>query len=197
MGTLSEAKPWTTRDVVGVERFLQRFWRNFVDPDSGDFLISESPADDELRGLLHRTIKSVTDDMSELRFNTSVARFFELNNALVGLDIVPGEVANAFVRLMAPIAPHVAEELWERMGQDGSVCFAEWPSYDDALAAEETVTMVVQVGGKIRDRIEVPIDISSDEAQQVALASDKIAAQLDGVPTRVIVRPPNLVNIVP
>ena len=197
MGPLSEAKPWTTRDVVGVERFLQRFWRNFVDPDSGDLLISESPADDELRGLLHRTIKSVTDDMSELRFNTSVARFFELNNALVGLDIVPGEVANAFVRLMAPIAPHVAEELWERMGQDGSVCFAEWPSYDDALAAEETVTMVVQVGGKIRDRIEVPIDISSDEAQQVALASDKIAAQLDGVPTRVIVRPPNLVNIVP
>ena len=197
MGPLSEAKPWTTRDVVGVERFLQRFWRNFVDPDSGDLLISESPADDELRGLLHRTIKSVTDDMSELRFNTSVARFFELNNALVGLDIVPGEVANAFVRLMAPIAPHIAEELWERMGQDGSVCFAEWPSYDDALAAEETVTMVVQVGGKIRDRIEVPIDISSDEAQQVALASDKIAAQLDGVPTRVIVRPPNLVNIVP
>jgi leucyl-tRNA synthetase len=197
MGPLSEAKPWTTRDVVGVERFLQRFWRNFVDPDSGDLLISASQADDELRGLLHRTIKSVTDDMSELRFNTSVARFFELNNALVGLDTIPSEVANAFVRLMAPIAPHVAEELWERMGQDGSVCFAEWPAYDEALAAEETVTMVVQVEGKIRDRIEVPLGLSSDEAQQAALASDKVAGHLDGEPTRVIVRPPNLVNIVP
>jgi len=197
MGPLSEAKPWTTRDVVGIERFLQRFWRNFVDPDTGDLLISDTPADEELRGLLHRTTKSVTDDMAELRFNTSVARFFELNNALVGLDSIPREVADVFVRLMAPIAPHIAEELWERMGGDGSVCFADWPAYDESLAAEESVTMVVQVGGKIRDRIEVPVGISSDEAQQVALASDKVAAHLDGEPTRIIVRPPNLVNIVP
>ena len=197
MGPLSEAKPWTTRDVVGIERFLQRFWRNFVDPDTGDLLISDTPADEELRGLLHRTTKSVTDDMAELRFNTSVARFFELNNALVGLDSIPREVADVFVRLMAPIAPHIAEELWERMGGDGSVCFADWPAYDESLAAEESVTMVVQVGGKIRDRIEVPVGISSDEAQQVALASDKVAGHLDGEPTRVIVRPPNLVNIVP
>jgi leucyl-tRNA synthetase len=197
MGPLSEAKPWTTRDVVGVERFLQRFWRNFVDPDTGDLLVSDSPADDELRGLLHRTTKSVTDDMSALRFNTSVARFFELNNALVGLDSIPLEVADVFVRLMAPIAPHIAEELWERMGGVGSISFAEWPAYDEALAAEETVTMVVQVGGKIRDRIEVPVGVSSDEAEQIALASDKVASHLDGEPTRVIVRPPNLVNIVP
>jgi len=197
MGPLSEAKPWTTRDVVGIERFLQRFWRNFDVPDTGDLLISDTPADEELRGLLHRTTKSVTDDMAELRFNTSVARFFELNNALVGLDSIPREVADVFVRLMAPIAPHIAEELWERMGGDGSVCFADWPAYDESLAAEESVTMVVQVGGKIRDRIEVPVGISSDEAQQVALASDKVAAHLDGEPTRIIVRPPNLVNIVP
>ena len=106
-------------------------------------------------------------------------------------------MADTFVRLLAPMAPHIAEELWERMGGVGSVCFAAWPEYDEALAAEETVTMVVQVGGKIRDRIEVPVDISEESARQAALGSEKVAAHLDGDPTRVIVRPPNLVNIVP
>jgi len=197
MGPLGDSKPWTTRDVVGVERFLQRLWRNYVDPESGELLISNEPPDENLRVLLHRTIKAVTADMTGLRFNTSVARFFELNNALVGLDSIPREVADTFIRLLAPMAPHIAEELWERMGGAGSVCFAAWPDYDEALAAEETVTMVVQVGGKIRDRIEVPVDISEDSARQAALDSEKVAAHLDGEPTRVIVRPPNLVNIVP
>jgi len=197
MGPLGDSKPWTTRDVVGVERFLQRLWRNYVDPDSGELLITDEPPDEELRKLLHRTIKSVTADMSDLRFNTSVARFFELNNALVGLEAVPREIAGAFVRLLSPMAPHIAEELWERIGGVGSVCFAEWPEYDEGLAAEETVTMVIQVGGKVRDRIEVPVDISEDAARQAALGSEKVAAHLDGEPTRVIVRPPNLVNIVP
>ncbi len=196
MGPLGDSKPWTTRDVVGVERFLQRLWRNFVEPDTGELLVSDQPAGDELRVLLHRTIKAVTSDMSGLRFNTSVARFFELNNALVGLESIPREVADAFVRLLAPMVPHIAEELWERMGGEGSVAFAEWPAFDEALAAEETVIMVVQVGGRIRDRIEVPVDISEEAARVAALASDKVAAYLDGEPTRVIVRPPNLVNIV-
>ena len=196
MGPLGDSKPWTTRDVVGVVRFIQRLWRNFVDPDTGELLVSDEPAVDELRVLLHRTIKAVTVDMSELRFNTSVARFFELNNALVGLESIPREVADAFVRLLAPVAPHIAEELWERMGGTGSVCFSEWPVFDDALAADETVIMVVQVDGRIRDRLEVPIDISEEDAREAALSSDKVSAHLDGEPKRVIVRPPKLVNIV-
>jgi len=196
MGPLSESKPWTTRDVVGVERFLQRVWRNYIEPDSGELLVTDDSAGEELRALLHRTIKAVTADMAELRFNTSVARLFELNNALVALETVPREVADGFVRLLAPIAPHIAEELWERMGGESSISFAEWPSYDEALTAEEMAIMVVQVNGKIRDRIEVPVDVSEDAALQAALASEKVAAHLDGEPTRVIVRPPNLVNLV-
>jgi len=196
MGPLGDSKPWTTRDVVGVVRFIQRLWRNFVEPGSGELLVGDEPVADELRVLLHRTIKAMTVDMSVLRFNTSVARLFELNNALVGLDSIPREVADAFVRLLAPMAPHIAEELWERMGGAGSVCFAEWPVYDEALAAEEIVTMVVQVDGKIRDRLEVPVDISEEAARDAALASPNVSAHLDGEPRRVVVRPPNLVNIV-
>jgi leucyl-tRNA synthetase len=197
MGPLSESKPWTTRDVVGVERFLQRMWRNYVDPDTGALLVTDEPASDELRSLLHRSIKTVTADMENLRFNTTVARLFEINNALVGLERIPREVADGFVRLIAPIAPHIAEELWERMGGAGSVSYADWPTYDEDLAAEETVTMVVQVAGKIRDRIEVPVDVTEDEARQLALASERVGTYLSGEPTRVIVRPPNLVNIIP
>jgi leucyl-tRNA synthetase len=197
MGPLSDSKPWTTRDVVGIVRFLQRMWRNHVDEDTGELLLSDEEPSDELRRLLHRTIKTITADMAELRFNTSVARLFELNNQLVGLDRIPREIANGFVRLLAPIAPHVCEELWERMGNEGSVAFAEWPSYDEQLAAEETVTMVVQVNGKIRDRIEVAPDVSEDEARALALASERVVEYLDGgEPRRVIVRPPNLVNVV-
>jgi leucyl-tRNA synthetase len=197
MGPLSESKPWTTRDVVGVERFLQRMWRNYVDPDTGALRVTDDVASTELRALLHRTIKTVTSDMENLRFNTTVARLFEINNALVGLEQIPRELADGLVRLIAPLAPHIAEELWERMGGVGSVSFAEWPGYDEDLAAEEMVTMVVQVAGKIRDRLEVPVDVSDDQAREMALASDKVAQYLSGEPTRVIVRPPNLVNIIP
>jgi leucyl-tRNA synthetase len=197
MGPLSDSKPWTTRDVVGIVRFLQRMWRNYLDPDTGELLVTDDEADVELRRLLHSTIKTITADMAELRFNTSVARLFELNNALVGLDRIPREVADGFVRLLAPIAPHVCEELWERMGNEGSVAYADWPSYDDELAAEETVTMIVQVNGKIRDRIEVAADVSEDDARALAMASERVAEYLDGgEPRRVIVRPPNLVNVV-
>ncbi len=197
MGPLDASKPWTTRDVVGVERFLQRLWRSMVDPDSGDLLVSDDPADDDLRRLLHRTIKSVTEDMAALRFNTAVARFFELNNALVGLDRVPREVAEPFVAMLAPMAPHIAEELWERLGHEPSIAHAPWPSYDPELAREDTVTLVVQVNGKVRDRIDVPADISEDAARALALGSERVQAYLaGGDPAKVIVRVPSLVNVV-
>jgi leucyl-tRNA synthetase len=197
MGPLDASKPWTTRDVVGVERFLQRLWRSMVDPDSGALLVTDDPADESLRRLLHRTIKSVTGDMTALRFNTAVARFFELNNALVGLERVPREVAEAFVLMLAPMAPHIAEELWERLGHEPSVAYADWPPYDADLAREDTVTLVVQVNGKVRDRIEVPADISEDAARALALESERIQAYLAGSePAKVIVRVPSLVNVV-
>jgi leucyl-tRNA synthetase len=197
MGPLDASKPWTTRDIVGVVRFLQRLWRNFVDPDSGELRVEDAAADDELRRLLHRTMKTVTADMEHMRFNTAVARLFELNNALVGYDRIPLEVADPLVRMVAPLAPHVGEELWERLGKEGSVAFAEWPDFDERLAAEETVTLVVQINGRVRDRIEVAADIDDSEALRLALASRRVAEILDGAePERVITRPPDLVNLV-
>ncbi|NQV07265.1 class I tRNA ligase family protein, partial [bacterium] len=197
MGPLDASKPWTTRDIVGVYRFLGRLWRNFVDRDTDESLISDEEPGDDLLRLTHRTIKAVTDDMEHLGFNTAMARFFELNNALVGLQRTPRFVADALVRLLAPFAPHVCEELWHRMGHEDSVAYAEWPEYDDELAARELVTMVVQVNGKVRARIEVPADIGDDEASELALASENVQAHLGGSePARIIVRPPNLVNIV-
>jgi len=196
MGPLGESKPWTTRDVVGVERFLHRVWRNYIEPDTGEVLVTDDEADAGLRSLLHRTIKVVTSDMEQLRFNTAVARLFELNNELVGLETLPREVADGFVRLLAPIAPHIGEELWERMGRIDGVAFASWPDYDEDLAAEDTVTMVVQVNGKVRDRVEVAADITENDARTAALASERVAPYLDGEPNRVIVRAPDLVNIV-
>jgi leucyl-tRNA synthetase len=197
MGPLDASKPWTTRDIVGVVRFLHRVWRNLVSAETGEVLVDDGEPDEELRRLLHRTIREVTGDMEELRFNTSVARFFELNNALVGRERVPREVADALVRLIAPVAPHVAEELWERLGHDSSVTKAPWPAYDPDLATETMVTLVVQVNGKVRDRITVPADVDEAEATRRALASERIRDLLAGAePQRVIARPPDVVNLV-
>jgi len=197
MGPLDASKPWTTRDMVGIFRFLQRAWRNHVDPETGAVLVTDEDPDDDLLRFTHRTIKAVTHDMEHLGFNTAVARMFELNNELVGRDTVPRPVSEAFIRLLAPFAPHICEELWERLGHDTSVAFAPWPEYDPELAAAETVTMVVQVNGKVRDRIDVDPGIGEDEARAVALASERVRAYTDGSePERVIVRAPNLVNVV-
>ena len=197
MGPLDASKPWTTRDIVGVIRFLQRLWRNHVDPDSGELLVTDDDPDEELLRLLHRTIRQVTEDMTHLRFNTAVARLFELNNALVPLERIPRVVSEALLRILAPLAPHIAEELWERLGREPSISTASWPEYDEALAREQTVTLVVQVNGKVRDRIEVAPDISEAAARDLALASERVRSHFDGgEPKRIIVRPPNLVNVV-
>ncbi len=197
MGPLDTSRPWSTRDIVGVHRFLQRLWRNFIDDDTGAVLVSDQPAEGDLAVLLHRTIKAVTEDMENLHFNTAVARLFELNNALVAEPKVPADIADTLPRLLSPLAPHISEELWHRMGRQGSVVTAPWPMYDEALIAEDTATMVVQVNGKVRDRIEVPVNISESEAVSLALASDRVLIHTGGSePRKVIARLPNVLSIV-
>ncbi|MDJ0792037.1 MAG: leucine--tRNA ligase [Acidimicrobiia bacterium] len=197
MGPLDTSRPWSTRDIVGVHRFLQRVWRNFIDPDTGELLVSDDESTGDLRTLLHRTIEAVTADMDNMHFNTAVARLFELNNALVAESSVPADVASVFPRLIAPLAPHIAEELWNRMGKSTSITTEPWPHYDAELVVEETVTMVVQVNGKVRDRIEVPVSINEDEAVRLALASERVQAHTGGLePRKVIARLPNVVSLV-
>ena len=143
-----------------------------------------------------RTIDAVATDYAALRTNTAIARMIELNNLLTKLDRVPRAVVEPLVQMVAPVAPHLAAELWERLGHD-DLTYAAFPEADPALLVEDAVTAVVQVKGKVRDRLEVAADISEADLEQLALGSEKVQRFLDGMPVRkVIVRAPSLVNIV-
>ncbi|MAE64890.1 MAG: leucine--tRNA ligase [Phycisphaeraceae bacterium] len=196
LGPLDQSKPWRTQDIVGVHRFLQRVWRNYVD-DDGKLLVDDAPAAQELKRLLHRTIKRVTDDMDRLSFNTAIAALIELNNALVALPAVPREVAETMLLLLAPMAPHVCEELWQRIGHADSLAWTAWPSYDEALLVEELIEVPVQVNGKLRGRIRVAADADQSALERAALEDDAVARAIEGRTVRkVVVVPGRLVNVV-
>jgi leucyl-tRNA synthetase len=199
MGPLDQGRPWETRAVVGSFRFLQRVWRNIVDEVTGATTVVDTPADEETRKAVHRAIDGVRNDMEALRFNTAIAKLIELNNHLTKRDApVPREVAEPLVQLLSPFAPHIGEELWSRLGHAESVTFSSLPEADPALLAEETVVCVVQVAGKLRDRLEVPVSISEDELRERALASPGVRRALgDRTVRTVVIRAPRLVNVVP
>ncbi len=198
MGPLDVSRPWETRAVVGAQRFLQRVWRNVVDEATGDLRIAESLPDEATLRLLHRTIDGVRSDYEGLRFNTAIAKLIELNNGLTKLGEVPRAAIEPLVLMLAPVAPHIAEEVWSRLGHEGSLAHEQFPVADPAYLVEETVTCVVQVAGKVRDRIEVPPSIGEDELRELAVATEGVQRALDGRGIRtVIVRAPRLVNVVP
>ena len=197
MGPLEQYRPWETRAVVGSQRFLQRLWRNVVDEETGELVVVDEPLRAEVEKALHRTIDGVSADYQALRTNTAVAKMIELNNLLTKLDRVPRAAVEPLVQMVAPVAPHLGEELWERLGHSGSLAYEPFPEADPALLVEDSVTCVVQVKGKVRDRLEVPADISEGDLEALALASEKVQNAMGGAPVRkVIVRAPNLVNIV-
>jgi leucyl-tRNA synthetase len=169
-----------------------------VDEQTGELRVTEEPADEATRKLLHRTIDRVSRDMEDMHVNTAIARLIELNNHLVKTGTTSREVAAPLVLMVAPLAPHIAEELWSRLGHDGTLAFEPFPVADPALLVEESVTCVLQVAGKVRDRIEVSPSIGEDELRAQALASETVQRALDGREVRtVIVRAPKLVNVVP
>ncbi|MGP7961271.1 leucine--tRNA ligase [Sanguibacter sp. A247] len=197
MGPLDLSRPWNTRDVVGSQRFLQRLWRNVVDETTGDVTVTdEAPSEETLRAV-HRAIADVRAEMSAMRPNTAIAKLITLNNHLTTLERVPRVAAEAIVLMVAPLAPHLAEELWERLGHEGSLAHEAYPSADEAYLVEETVTCVVQVQGKVRARLEVAPTISEADLEALALADPAVVRFLDGRPVRkAVVRAPKLVNLV-
>jgi leucyl-tRNA synthetase len=198
MGPLEASKPWETRAVTGAQRFLQRLWRNVVSEDTGEVVVSDEPAGEETRRILHRTIDAVRADMASMRFNTAIARMIELNNHLTKLDAAPREAAEQLVLMVSPLAPHIAEELWSRLGHEHSLAFEPFPEADPTYLIDETVTCVVQVAGKVRDRLEVPPSVDEATLRELALESEAVQRTLNGRGVRmVIVRPPKLVNVVP
>ncbi len=199
LGPLDQSKLWNTRDIIGVHRFLQRVWRNFVNEETGALLVTDEPPGDEIRRLLHRTIKRVTDSMNAMAFNTAIAALIELNNALVSAERLPREVAQAMVRMLSPLAPHIAEELWEKLGRAGeeALMTAGWPGYDEVMLLDAEVVYPVQINGKVRGRITVPSDADEDAVLAAAQQDEQIARNLEGKQVRkVIVVKGKLLNIV-
>ncbi len=197
-GPLEASRPWDTRGVVGVQRFLQRVWRTVVDEQTGQPRVVDEAPSTPTRTLVHKAVEAVRRDIEELAFNTAISRLMELSRQLAALESVPREAAETLVLLLAPFAPHLAEELWNRLGHGSSLAYEPYPDADPALLVEHTVTCVVQVAGRVRDRMQVSPDVGEQELRQRALASEKVRATLDGrgVAT-VVVRAPRLVNVVP
>lgn len=198
MGPLDLSRPWETRAIVGSQRFLQRLWRNVVDETTGEVTVTDEAMDSETAKVLARTIADVRAEYDAMRINTAISKLIVLNNHLTSLSAVPREAAEVLVLMTAPVAPHIAEELWNRLGHEHSLARESFPQVtDESLLVDDTVTCIVQVKGKLRDRLEVRSDISDDELSAIALASERVQKFLDGEPRKVIVRAPNLVNIVP
>ena len=183
MGPIHQGRPWETRSVVGSQRVLQRVWRNVVDEATGELRVTDDRADDSLRQLLHRTIDGVRSDMDGLRFNTAIAKLTELNNELTRRGTgAPREVAEVLVRMLAPLVPHFAEELWHRLHGDGAgwVAQTEFPAADPALLVTDTVEVPVQVNGKLRGRVTIAVDADEETAVAAALAEPNVAAHVGG-----------------
>ena len=197
MGPLDLSRPWETRAVVGSQRFLQRLWRNVVDETTGEVTVTDDEPDTATLRVLHRAIADVRAEMEAMRPNTAIAKLITLNNHLTSLPAVPRVAAEAIVLMTAPVAPHIAEELWERLGHTESLAYEPFPVADEAFLVEDTVTCVVQVQGKVRTRLEVSPSISDTDLEAAALADPALVRFLDGRPVRkVIVKAPKLVNVV-
>nr|WP_280354792.1 leucine--tRNA ligase [Nocardia otitidiscaviarum] len=199
MGPLDTSRPWATKDVVGAHRFLQRVWRLVVDEETGAAKVTDAAPSGETLRLLHKTIAGVDDDYANLRDNTAGAKLIELTNHLTKHypDGAPRSVAEPLVLMLAPMAPHVAEELWERLGHTTALAHGPFPVADPALLVADSVEYPIQVNGKVRSRVSVPADADNAAVQAAALADEKIAELLGGKePRKVIVVPGRLVNVV-
>ena len=207
MGPLEASRPWATKDVVGYYRFLQRVWRLVIDEDTGETRVVDPPdqqggqqqLDTDTLRPLHRTIAGVSEDYAALRNNTAAAKLIEYTNHLnkKHRDSVPRAAVEPLVLMLAPLAPHLAEELWQRLGHTTSLAHGPFPEFDPAYLVDDTVEYPVQVNGKVRGRVVVAADADDDAVKAAALADDKVQAFLAGAtPRKVIVVAGRLVNLV-
>jgi len=197
MGPLEASRPWATKDVVGAHRFLQRVWRLVVDEETGATKTTDDAVDEKTLRLLHRTIAGAAEDYAALRNNTAAAKLIEYTNHLTKQAVTARAALEPLVLMVAPLAPHLAEELWQRLGHGGSLAHGPFPVADERYLVEDTVEYPVQVNGKVRGRVTVSADAGVDMVEAAALTDEKIAAFLDGrTPKKVIVVAGRLVNVV-
>ncbi|HNM86784.1 MAG TPA: leucine--tRNA ligase [Mycobacterium sp.] len=197
MGPLEASRPWATKDVVGAYRFLQRVWRVVVDEQTGQTRVTDGAVDDVTLKALHRAIDGVSDDYANLRNNTAAAKLIEYTNHLTKEGVTARAAVEPLVLMLAPLAPHLAEELWQRLGHETSLAHGPFPQADPRYLVEDTVEFPVQVNGKLRGKITISADAAKDVIEAAALADEKVLAFLDGAtPKKVIVVPGKLVNLV-
>ncbi len=195
LGPVEQSKPWDTNGIEGVHRFLKKFWRLFDCLDEGG--AGNGQADSQALKVLHQTIKKITDDIERFSFNTSVSTFMICTNDLTALKCASRDVLEPLVVLIAPFAPHIAEELWHRLGNEGSVCDAQWPQCDERYLVEDTVKYPVQFNGKMRFTIDLPAGCTQEEAVAAVTAAPESAKWMaGGKPRKVIFVPKKIINIV-
>lgn len=197
MGPLEASAPWSTTGLDGSRRFLDRIWRLFITDDG---ILSEKIVDKtggELEKIYHQTVKKVTDDYEALRFNTGISQLMVFINEANKAKEIPKVYVEGFVKLLSPVCPHIAEELWEKLGHEESITYAEWPTYDEAKLVENEVEIVIQINGKVRAKQVVPANLSKDALVEAAQTNEHIQELLEGKTVRkVIAVPGKLVNIV-
>jgi len=198
MGPLDQDRPWETKSVIGSHRLLQRVWRNLIDESTGAVTVVDTAPSDSLKRMLHRTIAAVGEAMEGLRFNSAIARITELNNELSRrAEPVSREVAQALVLMLGPLVPHIAEELWKRLGNSTSIVHEQFPAAQPDFLVDESVELPVQVNGKVRSRIVVESGLEEEALRGAALSDPRIEELLRGKEIRkVIVIRDRLVNIV-
>jgi leucyl-tRNA synthetase len=199
MGPLEAIKPWSMQGVEGVHRFLQKAWRMIVDEDTEHLsnTVKEAQADEVTLRLLHQTIKKAGDDIESFGFNTAISQMMIFVNHLGKQEVRPKSVVEKFVLILAPFAPHIAEELWEKLGNKESLAYEPWPEYDKELIKEKEIELAVQVNGKIKDRIVVSADEDQEQIKQKALDSKKVSSAMAGKsPRKIIVVKPRIVSII-
>ena len=196
MGPLTQVKPWSTRGVEGVYRFLQRVWRLYVDNENKiSSQLQDVEPTLEQKKILHKTIKKVSGDIDTLSFNTAISQMMIFVNEMTPMEVRPRKILEQFVLVLAPFAPHLAEELWEKLGHKTSLAKAPFPEYDEALTVDDEITVVLQVNGKLRDKLNVQKGLSKDVLEK--MAKEKVTHWLEGKEiVKVVVVPDKLVNIV-
>lgn len=198
MGPLEASIAWSTKGLDGARRFLDRVWRLFVE-ENGELnpKIVDDPETDTLERVYHQTVKKVTEDYEALRFNTAISQLMVFINEAYKAPVLPKVYMEGFVKLLSPVCPHIAEELWEKLGHNNTIAYEAWPAYDEAKLVEDEVEIVIQVNGKVRTKLHVPADATKEQLEQLAMEDEKIKEQIEGKTVRkVIAVPGKLVNIV-
>ncbi len=199
MGPLEATKPWNMHGVEGVHRFLTRAWRMIIDEDTGEVssAVQNVDADEETTKILHQTIKKVSDDVEAFAFNTAISQMMIFVNHMSKQKVRAKDAIEKFVLVLSPFSPHIAEELWQKLGHSKPLAYHDWPGYDQELVKEKEVELAVQIKGKIKDRIVVAADATEEQIKQKALASEKVIAAMAGAePKKIIVIKSRLVNII-